>query len=655
MSDDALRMRAEVGDGFTGPLAKFRNDLRSLSNVTRSIADGMSKDWKGVNKEFAGADSSIKRGLLPTLRGVGAVSLGVSAAIGGVAIGMRNFAAGGRDLKFAADQLGISMRKLRELHNLGDVFDISGGQMDTALKTLQDHLNQLVRNWGAAYNELRGKNLGWIADDLTKAAKEGGVGAAFEKLLEDIKKIPDPVYQRQIARLLLGGEEFVPMARDLSEKIKKMAKDNSIIPPDFDKQSERYIENLKKIEQQLDVMKVQVGSPLLGFLSQMLEDIQSEVRAWSKIIDQVKDKDWKGLMAPDPAQQKRKLQNQLSGAQQRLKGLDEGISDAQRNGTAGTGYAELQRRKLLEEIEKLRKAVEDSNKNGGFLQKQSLMGGGFGGARIMNASLGGGGFGGGSIGGFRGGGGSNSGGGGNSGVSGGAPSGGPLPDVPGGVIDRSRFARELEQNPGLREKIMGIAAGENMNPRANISVLETMMNRAAMAGTTLAAQAKLHASSGVNEGGYYAGYNPGALRNPKTRAMIENSLKAVLGGSNVSNYATDNSSGSLAAREKATGKFNLQSEYGGESFFSPGTGGGRGGPRSRSAYEAWRNRIAAEAAIPMPRAAPSEIRGSARLDINLNGLPSGSQVRSGFDGMFREMNISRGRPMQTADDLAPGP
>jgi hypothetical protein len=645
LADDTLRMRAEVGDGFTGPLAKLRNDLRSLSVSTRAISDGISKDWKGVGKEFGNVESGIKRGLLPTLRGIGVVSLGVSAAIGGVAIGMRNFASGGRDLKFAADQLNMSMSKLRELHNLGDVFDISGGQMNAALKTLQDNLNQLVHNWGAAYNELRGKNLGWIADDLKKAAKEGGVGAAFEKLLEDIKKIPDPVYQRQIAQMLLGGEQFVPMARELTDKIRKMAKDNSIIPPDFDKQSERYIENLKRIEQQLNVMKVEVGSPLLGYLSEVLEGIQGEVRAWSKIIDQVKKEDWKGLMAPDPEQRKRMLQNQLTGAQSRLKDLDEGIGDAKRSGNAGTGYAELQRRQLLDEIEKLRKAVEESNKNGSLLQKQSFTGAGFGGARIMNASLGGGGFGG-SSGGFRGTGGSSG---------GGAATGGPLPDVPGGVVDRTRFDRELQQNPGLREKIMGIAAGENMNPRANIAVLESMMNRAAMAGTTLAAQARLHASSGINEGGYYAGFNPGALRNPKTRAMIENSLKAVLGGSNVSNYATDNSSGSLAAREKATGTFNLQSEYGGESFFSPGTGGGRGGPRSRTAYEAWRNRIAAEAAIPMPRATPSEIRGSARLDINLKGLPAGSQVRSGFDGMFREMNINRGRPMQTADDLAPGP
>ncbi|HEY6030513.1 MAG TPA: hypothetical protein VIU44_08120 [Gaiellaceae bacterium] len=159
----------------------------------------------------------------------------------------------------------------------------------------------------------------------------------------------------------------------------------------------------------------------------------------------------------------------------------------------------------------------------------------------------------------------------------------------GGVIDRSRFAAELASNPALRDKVMAIAAGENNNPRANMSVMETMMNRAAMAHTTLAAQARTTA-----EGGYYAGYNPAAARDPRRRAILEQHLATVLAGSNVSNYATDNSSQGLAAREKATGKFTLQAEYGGESFFSPGWGGGAMGPRSRAAYEAWRKSVATD-------------------------------------------------------------
>jgi hypothetical protein len=96
-----------------------------------------------------------------------------------------------------------------------------------------------------------------------------------------------------------------------------------------------------------------------------------------------------------------------------------------------------------------------------------------------------------------------------------------------------------------------------------------MMNRAVTRGTSLEAQAKRHRSSGVDEGGYYAGWAAGYSSDKS--AMFDRNLGEVLKGSNVSNYATDNSSGALAAREKATGAFRHHATINGESFFSPGS------------------------------------------------------------------------------------
>lgn len=159
-------------------------------------------------------------------------------------------------------------------------------------------------------------------------------------------------------------------------------------------------------------------------------------------------------------------------------------------------------------------------------------------------------------------------------------------------IDRSRFAAELKDNPALRQKIMAIAAGENLDPTANQAVLETMMNRAAMSGTSLAAQATLHRTSGIDEHGYYAGYNPKALNRPKVVSMIESNLDKVLAGSNVSNLATDNASGSFAEKQRKSGAFTYRSAYGGETFFSPGNAGGSGS-RGVKAYEKWASNIGA--------------------------------------------------------------
>jgi hypothetical protein len=145
-------------------------------------------------------------------------------------------------------------------------------------------------------------------------------------------------------------------------------------------------------------------------------------------------------------------------------------------------------------------------------------------------------------------------------------------DIPysrsGNPFADERIRKELEANPALREKIKHISLGENQDPRANLAVIETMRNRAIVRGTSLAAQAKRHRSSGVDEGGYYAGY--AAHYSGEKGAMAERNIESMLRGSNISNYATDNSSGDLARREIATGAFRHHMTINGESFFSPG-------------------------------------------------------------------------------------
>jgi hypothetical protein len=155
-------------------------------------------------------------------------------------------------------------------------------------------------------------------------------------------------------------------------------------------------------------------------------------------------------------------------------------------------------------------------------------------------------------------------------------SGAPNAGSTGG--SRERFAQELAANPALREKIMAISAGENLNQSANLGVIESMMNRASMMGTSLAFEARR-----TGEGGYYAGYNAEALNDPTKRAMIENNLRLALGGSNISNYATDNASGAWGAARMA-GMYTQTFGAGGEMFGYPS------GPDARGAaqYAAWR-------------------------------------------------------------------
>lgn len=132
---------------------------------------------------------------------------------------------------------------------------------------------------------------------------------------------------------------------------------------------------------------------------------------------------------------------------------------------------------------------------------------------------------------------------------------------------RQRLAQELQEHPGLREKFLDIMYNEQgRNPLGTLGIAESAMNRALLRGTTLSQELRWHES----EGGYYQQGNMGRGSGPY-RDFLGRQLNTALAGSNVTNYATDNSSGDLARREIASGRFNFRASYGGETFSSPGS------------------------------------------------------------------------------------
>jgi hypothetical protein len=150
-----------------------------------------------------------------------------------------------------------------------------------------------------------------------------------------------------------------------------------------------------------------------------------------------------------------------------------------------------------------------------------------------------------------------------------------------GQIDRSHHRAYLAAHPELREKILSIMKSEQgLNRLGTQSVAEETFNRADVRNHPLERVARWTSEPG----GYYAdpGYRRGRVTNPTERAILEESLEKALSGSNVSNWATDNSSGSLAAREKRGGEFTLRSEYTGESFFTRNSENAR--------HKAWQER-----------------------------------------------------------------
>ena len=119
----------------------------------------------------------------------------------------------------------------------------------------------------------------------------------------------------------------------------------------------------------------------------------------------------------------------------------------------------------------------------------------------------------------------------------------------GSGVDRSRFKKELENDPQLAQRIMSLAKAEvgNQGPSAQQKWMETIFNRAYAQGRSL--------SQVIDPNN---GYWPKGQKRPQLSKAEIDAYQATLGkvvaGSNESNYATDNASAGLAKKREQSGR-----------------------------------------------------------------------------------------------------
>lgn len=145
--------------------------------------------------------------------------------------------------------------------------------------------------------------------------------------------------------------------------------------------------------------------------------------------------------------------------------------------------------------------------------------------------------------------------------------------------ERAKVMQHLDQNPALKEKLFAVAANEQgHNSKGVQAVMEETINRAITRGGSVEAGIRRLEKEirFTSEGGYYDDRHGGQGRAWSSvrsgRKIYEEAFEGVRGGSNVSNNAYGNASGSVA-RNKITGASGVTAtpttKINGETFFGP--------------------------------------------------------------------------------------
>jgi hypothetical protein len=133
--------------------------------------------------------------------------------------------------------------------------------------------------------------------------------------------------------------------------------------------------------------------------------------------------------------------------------------------------------------------------------------------------------------------------------------------------ERARYREEMARDPMLRTRMLQVMYNEQgRHPQGVQAIAESALNRASVRRTSLRRQLGWYRHE---PHGYYQTKTMGRGYD-RYLGTLNQALENALNGSNISNFATDNSSGNLASRERSSGRFRYRSGYSGETFFAPG-------------------------------------------------------------------------------------
>ncbi|WP_024340982.1 hypothetical protein [Bradyrhizobium japonicum] len=698
-----MRLVAEVVDKYSGPLKSMMDALKKIGDGSRKVHDEGRKHvnqhhkaYHELREQMAKVKETTTDVLRPAFNALGLSALSVAGGIAAVSEAVKGFGEYGEKLEFAHRASGLMMNSVRGLAEANQKYGVSTDETIKSLEQFGAHMDELHRRSPAYINAWKalGANA-WRDIGSPLAQLDGRREEQLRKAMELIPRIRDVDQRKRVLGLLGLPENWAYLTdKEMQEMRRKSDEFNRRFP--FNAQAAHDAKHAwDELLTTFRGLKDEMSSAAAPGITEGLKSIQDfvhdpEIRAiWNDINDGAKKleetfKGWgispslksdlqdikaiidgiKWFFSKDGKLSPPSVKENLQAPFKKF-GLGSDDKKAQENVKEGT-------RQGLEEFFLKQKMMEQS----GMFQPTAFNPGGMG-ARSRGGYFGskefpaigtpGAGSGGmdGSV--------PKSMGKGPDGSS--VPMGGDgLPVPTSGTLaeQRKRFAQELEQKPWLRDKLLRIAANEQgKHPVGTQNVIEETMNRAIVRGTSLEKEARW-----TGEGGYYAMGNMGrgALENPSHRAILEQGLKNALAGSNSSNFATDNASSWLAAKHKRTGNFTPTGpDVHGETFFGPDN-------RIRShiaRWQAWKQGVIAadqqshgarlSDMIRRGRRGPSDaellkrgmrasdagsLNGNAKLDITLNGFPKGTRTAHHADGIFKQVQLNRGRPMLQASETS---
>lgn len=232
MSDETLRLRAEVVDAFSGPLRTLRTMLQSVS--TTQATDKLKTGMEGATRAANTLGREVNNTLTPALSAVGIAGLTVSGILAGVGASLRAFTGTASTLQLLSRETNMAVGSMRVLEEVGKRFDIAPQAMQQSFRTFAENTRLLRKGIGdvTVFLQSQSPAVRQWGSQLQKDLAAGlNPDVAYRRALEFMRRIRDPIERGMFAEKVFGNKQLGLLgSEDIGKLIDEVGKKLGDLP-----------------------------------------------------------------------------------------------------------------------------------------------------------------------------------------------------------------------------------------------------------------------------------------------------------------------------------------------------------------------------------------------------------------------------------------
>ena len=280
MADQTFQLEASVVDGFSAPLKKLRDQLRDVKPP-----DGLKQTaahFETLRAQVNGASQAIGRDMTGAMSGLGVSSLSAIASIAGVTAAIRRFSQSTIEMRALEQQTGATAEVFKQLKSVAGTMGFDEGAVGNSIKNFAQRLYDIKRGVSPIIGELSTAGEQGLVNTL-----RSGTASVDEKIREALRTAArsadkGPAGAERARRILdlLGLGDLTPVILEGTKGLDKVfARTFKALSPEDVAKAREFAEAMTKVNEAVDKASKTIAIEFAPAITKTLTAINQAVES----------------------------------------------------------------------------------------------------------------------------------------------------------------------------------------------------------------------------------------------------------------------------------------------------------------------------------------------------------------------------------------